>query len=63
MTAVRFGGPENGVQAYSAIGSWVETHQYKLIGPSREVFIVPPKPGHESEMVVEIQFPVEVAVA
>ena len=58
-TAIRFGEPENGVHAYSAIGSWAETHQYKLIGPGREVFIVPPKPGHESEMVVEIQFPVE----
>ncbi|MGB3636223.1 MAG: hypothetical protein WBA39_01325 [Rivularia sp. (in: cyanobacteria)] len=32
---------------------------YKLIEPGREVFIVPPMPGHESEMVVEIQFPVE----
>ena len=59
LTAVRFGGPEKGIHAYSAIGTWAEINQYKLIGPGREVFIVPPKPGHESEMVVEIQFPVE----
>lgn len=63
VTAVRFGGPEKGHLCYSAIGTWVETHQYKLIGPGREVFIVPPKLGHESEMVVEIQFPVEVIAA
>ncbi|MEM1394988.1 MAG: MerR family transcriptional regulator [Cyanobacteria bacterium P01_D01_bin.116] len=58
-TAVRLGGPENGHLSYSAIGTWAETNQYKLVGRGREVFIVPPKPGQESEMVVEIQFPVE----
>lgn len=58
-TAVRLGGPENGHLSYSAIGTWAETNQYKLVGRGREVFIVPPKPGYESEMVVEIQFPVE----
>lgn len=59
LTAVRYGGPENGHLCYSAIGTWAEKHQYELIGPGREVFIVPPKPGHEAEMVVEIQFPVK----
>ena len=59
VTAMRFGGPENGHLSYSAIGTWAENHQYRLIGPGREVFIVPPEPGHEAEMVVEIQFPVE----
>ncbi|MEL6321256.1 MAG: MerR family transcriptional regulator [Cyanobacteria bacterium J06626_14] len=59
VTAVRFGGPENGHLCYSAIGTWAEKHQYELIGPGREIFIVPPKPGHEAEMVVEIQFPVK----
>ena len=63
VTAVRFGGPENGHLSYSAIGTWVETHHYKLIGPGREIFIVPPRPGHESEMVVEIQLPVEALAA
>lgn len=59
LTAVRYGGPENGHLCYSAIGTWAEKHHYELIGPGREVFIVPPKPGHEAEMVVEIQFPVK----
>lgn len=59
VTAMRFGGPENGHLSYSAIGTWAERHQYKLVGPGREVFVVPPKPGHEAEMVVEIQFPVK----
>ena len=59
VTAVRYGGPENGHLCYSAIGTWAEKHQYELVGPGREVFIVPPKPGHEDEMVVEIQFPVK----
>ena len=58
-TAIRLGGPENGHLSYSAIGTWAETHRYKLVGRGREVFIVPPRPGRESEMVVEIQFPVE----
>ncbi len=61
VTAMRFGGPENGHLAYSAIGTWAEKHQYTLMGPGREVFVVPPQPGHESEMVVEIQFPVQVS--
>jgi DNA-binding transcriptional MerR regulator len=59
VTAMRFGGPENGHLSYSAIGTWAENHQYRLIGPGREVFIVPPELGHEAEMAVEIQFPVE----
>ncbi len=63
VTAMRFGGPENGHLSYSAIGTWVENHQYRLVRPGREVFVVPPRPGHESEMVVEIQFPVEAIAA
>ncbi|MGB3295558.1 MAG: MerR family transcriptional regulator [Phormidesmis sp.] len=59
VTAIRFGGPENGHLSYSAIGTWAETHQYQIIGPGREVFIVLPESGGESEMVVEIQYPVK----
>ena len=62
VTAVRFGGPEQGIPCYSAIGTWAETHQYQLIGPGREIFLVPPKLGHEAEMVVEIQFPIAAIV-
>ncbi|NEQ54974.1 MAG: MerR family transcriptional regulator [Leptolyngbya sp. SIO3F4] len=35
VTAVRYGGPENGHLCYSAIGTWAEKHQYELIGPSQ----------------------------
>lgn len=63
VTAVRFGGPEKGHLSYSAIGTWVENNQYKLIGPGREVMLVPPKAGDESDMVMEIQFPVEAVVS
>lgn len=59
VTAIRYGGPENGHLCYGAIGTWAEKYQYELVGPGREVFIVPPKPGHEADMVVEIQFPVK----
>ena len=58
LTAMRFGGPEKGLPCYSAIGTWIETNKYHIIGPCREVFAVPPQPGNESEMVVEIQHPV-----
>lgn len=58
LTTMRFGGPEQGIPCYSALGTWAETHHYQLIGPGREVFLVPPKPAHESEMVTEIQYPV-----
>ncbi len=63
LTAMRFGGPEKGIPCYSTIGTWAETHQYQLIGPGREVFLVPPKPGYESEMVAEIQYPVTAKAA
>ncbi len=59
VTAIRFGGPENGHLSYSAIGTWAETHRYQLVGPGRELFVIPPRPGRESEMVVEIQYPVK----
>ncbi|AFY38161.1 transcriptional regulator, MerR family [[Leptolyngbya] sp. PCC 7376] len=59
VTAVRHDGPENGHLCYSAIGTWAEKHRYKLVGPGREVFLVPPQAGRETEMVVEIQFPVQ----
>ncbi|MEO0805234.1 MAG: MerR family transcriptional regulator [Cyanobacteria bacterium J06643_4] len=59
VTAVRFGGPENGHLSYSAIGTWAEKHRYQLIGPGREIFIVPPGPKGEADMVVEVQYPVK----
>ncbi|MEO0836423.1 MAG: MerR family transcriptional regulator [Cyanobacteria bacterium J06642_3] len=63
LTAMRFGGPEQGISCHSAIGNWIETNNYQLVGPCREIFVLPPKPGHESEMIVEIQHPVAAIAA
>ena len=59
--AVRIGGFENGYESYAAVGRWVEANGYRLAGPAREVFIVPPHPDRMDETVCEIQFPVESA--
>jgi effector-binding domain-containing protein len=37
----------------------VESNGYRLSGPSREVFLRPPRPDRLEESVVEMQFPVE----
>ena len=42
-----------------AVAGWIESSNYELIGKSREIFIVPPRPGRESETVVEFQYPVK----
>ena len=63
LTAMRFGGPEQGISCHRAIGTWIETNQYQITGPCREVFVMPPKSGYESEMIVEIQHPVAAIAA
>lgn len=44
---------------YMAITEWVETHQYQIAGPQREIYLEIPPSGNPDELVVEIQFPVE----
>ncbi len=56
--AVRVGGMENGYESYAKLGRWVEANDYRLVGPAREVFIVPPHPDRVEETVCEIQLPV-----
>ncbi|MEM7034536.1 MAG: MerR family transcriptional regulator [Chloroflexota bacterium] len=56
--AVRVGGMENGYESYGNVGRWAEANDYHLIGPTREVFIVPPHPDRVEETVCEIQVPV-----
>lgn len=58
-TAVRVGTIEVSHLSYGAIGEWIETHNYRIAGPVREVFIEPPQPGHLEETVTEIQVPIE----
>lgn len=56
---VRVGLPEDAHLITGKIGRFVETHGYRLAGPSREVFVRPPRTDRMEEAVVEMQFPVE----
>ena len=50
-------------EAYTAILKWIEANDYRIIGPTREVYLRPAVNGSQtdSETVTEIQFPVEKA--
>ncbi len=56
---VRVGLPEHAHLITGKIGRFVEKNGYRLAGPSREVFLRPPRPDRMEESVVEMQFPVE----
>jgi len=56
---VRVGLPEHAHLITGKIGRFVESNGYRLAGPSREVFLRPPRPDRMEESVVEMQFPVE----
>jgi DNA-binding transcriptional MerR regulator len=58
-TCVRVGLPEHAHLITGKIGRYVESNGYRLSGPSREVFLRPPRPDRLEESVVEMQFPVE----
>ena len=55
---VRVGGMTSGYDSYANIGHWLEMNGYRMSGPVREVFIVPPRPDRIEETVCEIQLPV-----
>jgi effector-binding domain-containing protein len=57
-TCVRIGLPERAHLMTAKIGVFLEANGYDLAGPSREVFLQPPRPEHMEESVVEMQFPV-----
>jgi DNA-binding transcriptional MerR regulator len=57
-TCVRIGLPENAHAITAKIGRFVETSGFRLAGPSREVFLEPPRPDRMDKSVVEMQFPV-----
>jgi effector-binding domain-containing protein len=50
-------------QAYDAISKWLETSGYKIVAPSREVYLHVGQPVRQDDesYVTEIQFPVEKA--
>jgi DNA-binding transcriptional MerR regulator len=56
---VRVGLPEHAHLVTGKIGRFVELNGYRLAGPSREVFLRPPRSDRMEESVVEMQFPVE----
>jgi DNA-binding transcriptional MerR regulator len=57
-TCVRIGLPERAHLITGKIGLFLEANGYVLAGPSREVFLQPPRPDRMEESVVEMQFPV-----
>lgn len=57
-TCVRIGLPERAHLITGKIGVFLEANGYTLAGPSREVFLQPPRPDRMEESVVEMQFPV-----
>lgn len=44
--------------AYGAIGRWLEQAGYKVVGPTREVYLEYERNGDQSKYVTEVQFPV-----
>ena len=59
VTAARVGGLEGSHETYGALGTWAEANRYRLVAPSREIFLAAPRSGHLDEMIAEIQFPAE----
>jgi DNA-binding transcriptional MerR regulator len=58
-TCVRIGLPEHAHLITRKIGAFVEANGYRLAGPSRELFLQPPRLDRMAESVVEMQFPIE----
>ena len=61
-TVVRIGPPEHAHLATGPLCLWLEANGYRLAGPNREVFVDRPRPDGLMQAVVEMQFPIELAV-
>ena len=57
-TTIHKGSYESISGAYNAIGKWIETNGYQIIGPLREIYMTDPSKTKPSEYVTEVQFPV-----
>jgi effector-binding domain-containing protein len=55
---VRVGPPEQAHLITAKIGQFVEAQGCSLAGPSREVFLQPPRVDRMEDAVVEMQFPI-----
>lgn len=58
-TCVRVGSPVNAHLATAKIARYLDATGFKLAGPSREIFLEPPREGKIDNAVVEMAFPVE----
>ncbi len=59
MAAVVHRGPADAlVDAYVALGAWLEANNYTIVGPCREIFL---SWSPDGDSVIEVQFPVEKA--
>jgi effector-binding domain-containing protein len=61
-TTIHKGAYDSVGSAYNALGKWIETNGYQIIGPCREIYFTDPRSGTPpNEYVTEIQFPVSKA--
>ncbi len=47
---------DNILEAYAAIGKWIQANGYRIAGPCREIYLQPPS---SNQPMTEIQYPVE----
>ncbi len=57
-TCVRVGLPEHAHLVTARIGGFIESNGFELDGPSREVFLQPPRPDRMQDSVIEMQYPI-----
>lgn len=58
-TAVHIGHPTTSHTTYGALGRWIESNGYRIVGQQREIFIEIPNPDQNIVGTIELQFPVE----
>lgn len=58
-TSVVQGALETIHTGYTEIGTWAEAHGYRLVGIPREITLQAPQAADGSDLITEIQFPVE----
>ena len=59
VTSVVQGALETIHTGYTEFGTWVEAHGYRLAGIPREITLQTPQAADGSDLITEIQFPVE----
>lgn len=57
-TLVHTGPWEKLIRAFTALLGWIETNNYQISGPNREIFIKAAPPGDSANFVTEVLFPV-----